>query len=74
MVIYKLDFIIIIIALTNLDIDGLSTAIPAVQWLAIQEINNNSHLLPNYTLALEGTVYLLPSGILLQIQYCHHST
>ena len=41
--------------LENVDVDANSVVVG--QWLAIQEINNNTQLLPNFTLNLEGTFF-----------------
>eukprot|EP01084_Bolivina_argentea_P210649 358464_1 len=43
---------ITIFAITNLDDNHGKSAVGA-QWLAIQEINNNSHLLPQYNFNLK---------------------
>ena len=45
---------IIFSAISNLDSGTSGKATVGAQWLAIQEINNNTNLLPNYTLTLEG--------------------
>ena len=40
-------------AISNLDATS-GKSIVGAQWIAIQEINNNSQILPNYTLHLQG--------------------